>query len=194
MRSSRHALAKSVSSVKGAWWNDGCPVASPTALAPAIVAVGTAPIFSSLGRKRARPSRADSHQSTPPFTVSGSPIASGSKPLSERCNRSREGPVVTSCSLKHRQKTPLNPGICRIDVNNPGLSEHLLSTNMQNHLILQGFARCQKVATPYSFHLFLVPSHPESGRCGADELVAFGRTPFRTGPWVRLFKDTAAVL
>ena len=150
MLSSKRAWVEWASSAKEAWWSDGCSVASPTAPAPPTAPAGTAPTFNSPGRKRAKPSRGGCPQRTPPSTVNGSPIVSVSSPLSKRCNRFRERRVATSCTLKNPNQWHPNPGIWRLPLDNPGLSEHPLRDMAQNHLIFQGFSRCQKVATPKS--------------------------------------------
>src|SRR6266566_1277496 len=154
--SSKRACGKSASSAKAACWSDGCSVASPTVLVPATPAASTAPIFSSPGRKRAKPSRDAYPSSTPRSTVSGSLTVADSSPSSNRCTASRAGPAATSSTPKNRKKRRRKPGISRLPLDNPALSDHQPSGNAHNRLIFQGFSRCQKVATPKSFGLALL--------------------------------------
>jgi len=145
MPGSKRVCVKSASSAKAAWSSAGCSVASPTVPVPATPPASTAPISSSPGRKRAKPSRDGYPRSMPRSTVNGSPIVSGSSPSSKRCNASREKRAATSSTPKKSQKGRLKPGI-RLPRDNPALSDHLPGDNVYNHLIFQGFSRCQKVA------------------------------------------------
>src|SRR6266699_764706 len=166
--SSKRACGKSASSAKAACWSDGCSVASPTVLVPATPAVSTAPIFSSRGRKSAKPSRDAYPSSTPRSTVSGSLTVADSSPSSNRCTASRAGPAATSSTPKNRKKRRRKPGISHLPLDNPAFSDHQPSGNAHNRLIFQGFSRCQKVATPKKLRFCVVYgsycSNSSSGR------------------------------
>ena len=151
MRGSRPVCVKSASSAKELWWSAGCGVASPTALAPETALAYTAPTFNSPGRKRPKPCRGAYRLNTQRSTVNGSKIVSASNRSSSKCKASLKRRTATCCPPKSPQKQRLNPGICLAFLDNPAFCDHCRSAIVQNHLILRGFHRCQKVAAPCSF-------------------------------------------